>query len=120
MLIPVEWGPWRLDTERLALVGRGTYTQPLLGTQPWTHEINLMSCRTPSQVLLHILDVGAQPWDDDVVAALVEALDQILGLRSRLDAASGWYDLSVDEVHRLVAQRDLNRILPPPRPDVYP
>jgi hypothetical protein len=60
------WGPWRLDPELLTLTCEG-------------YEIDLEECLTPAAVLDWICQVAGKSWaDDETLACLVRALDDIL------------------------------------------
>lgn len=72
---PSEWGPWRLDT--------GSYV--LYALRPYRYEVDLEKCLTSAGVLDCIMQIAGKAWaDDELLAGLIRALDDVLNPQSNL------------------------------------
>lgn len=70
---PRDWGPWKL---------RG-YTLFYNVTRNYRYVVDLERCQTSAQTLDWIAQIAAKTWaDDQVVAGLVRALDDVLQLQA--------------------------------------
>jgi hypothetical protein len=87
-----EWGPWRLDPT----------TRVLYPVWPYRYEVDLDTCTTSAEVLDWILQIAGKAWaspehggldpthnpdgwtEDQIIAGLVRALDDVLHPQAHL------------------------------------
>lgn len=90
-----NWGPWRLDPDNLVLICEDEQ-------HPAGYEVDLELCTTSAQVLDWIMQVEMKTWaDDQVVAGLIRALNDVLRPQSTLCSSGTSKTLTTSQIAEL-------------------